>query len=99
MGIQLQEKPKAKPKGPASLLELVPYQVVEVVDKDLGVEVGDVVLRFPAHGHGCYLLNVTKQKMLWDKSSSDNYRQPFSCLRAHHVASISFATDHDERPE
>lgn len=99
MGIQMQEKPKAKPRGASSLLELIPYEVVEVGEKDCGVEVGDIVLRFPSHGHGCYLLNVTKQKMLWDRTSSDNYRQPFMCLRAHHVATITFAVDHDDRPE
>ena len=99
MAIQLQEKPKATPKGPSQLRELVPYEVVAVNKSEIGVEVGDIVLRFPAHSHGSYVLNVTKQKMLWDKGHNDSWNEPFTCLRAHHVAKISFAEDHDELPE
>ncbi len=97
--IVIQEKPVAVPKGPCQLLELVPYRVVEVQDKEkASVEVDDIVLRFPSGGANA-VLNVTKQKMLWDRSSGDSWNQPFKCLRAHHIKSIGFAVDNDERPE
>lgn len=80
---------------------LVPYKAVEVNDEKVGVEVGDILLRFPSHGHGNYVLNATKQKMLWDQSRTDerSWNRSVSVLRAHHVESITFQVDHDDRPE
>lgn len=100
MPIELREKPKPTPKCPSELRELIPYRVVEVRESDCGVAVGDIVLRFPAHGHGCYLLNVTQAKMLWDKGyHHDSWSKRFMCLRAHQVETIVFSVDHDDRPE
>ena len=98
MGIHVNQKPVVKPLNATALRELVAYRVVEVSEKDCGVKVDDVVLKFPAVGHGNYILNVTEQRMLWQRADSDGFHQPFKCVRAHEIASIVFTADSEDRP-
>ena len=98
MAIQVFRKPEVKPKGPSQLLELVPYKVHSVNDKEIGVSVGDIVLRFPSRGSGQFILNCNTQSMLWDRSTSDGFNKPFLCIRAHEIQSSTFTVDNDDAP-
>jgi len=98
--IEVVMKPDTPPLGPSNLKELKAYRVVSVRSGFEEASVGDIVLRFPSHTGGVFILNCTRNMMFFDKSSTNrDWDSSFQCLRAFDVRQIVFYQDNEDKPD
>lgn len=90
--IKIVKKQDTEPLRPRNLLELLPYRVITVFDNYKDVSIDDIVLKIPG-GYSTYILNCTQQKML--TPGRDDWKQEFTCKRAHDIQSVIFVYDND----
>ena len=97
--IQINEKPDKKPIGPSKLECMKAYMVVKVGANFREADYGDILVRFPSGSGGVFVLNCTRQRMFFDKSSTNrDWDSNFQCERAFKVKSIVLTFDSDDKP-
>lgn len=109
MKFQIEEKPKAQPKCPTSMVTGLAYRVCEVgasarksnlVGSEIKceVEVGDIVIRYDSpFNYNNIWLNVSKGCSITIKDQ--NRPTEFTCLRAYEIQRITLVSDTEDRPE
>lgn len=95
--VRITMKPKVEPYGPGNLQSMKPYRVVEVREGFIGVEAGDIVLRFLCRSD-VSILNCTKGTILLERASSGTgWNGNFQCLRAFDIKEIVLCFDEEDK--